>query len=172
MRRSLAALMGGLILATLNGCGGGGGPTPQSDTTPTSKTDPLASIPGPASVTLPLLPPEKLLPGEILPPIEDDSVRIGRASQQVKVVNEAVLKYIATNRKHPLSLESLVQAENGGPFLDNGLLADPWGASLQYETTGIRNLNKKPDVWSLGPPSGAVFIGNWSEKPTPVDEIK
>jgi hypothetical protein len=114
-----------------------------------------------------------MLVGEILPPIEDDSQRMTLARKQIETVNSAVLLFIAKYKMAPPSLEALVQPGiDGTPaFIDASLLGDPWGASLQFDARGLRNGNKQPDIWSLGPPSGKVYIGNWSDQPTPAVPI-
>src|SRR5262245_33076425 len=114
MRRSLAALMGGVTLATLGGCGGGGGGTPQAQ--PRDRRTSAGASPGRGSSEeasanpMPsLTPPEGVLVGEILPPIVDDSERLTLARKQIETVNNAVLLYIAKHKTTPPSLEALAQ---------------------------------------------------------------
>jgi hypothetical protein len=173
MRRTFAALVGGVILATLGGCGGGG-ESPQAGK-PTG-TEPTASIPGPkqppeSAASMPEFP---VLAGEILPPIEDDSQRMALTRKQIDTLNTALQVYIQKHKNAPATLEDLSKptTDTEGTvivpgFVDASLLVDPWNAPIQYDPSGIRNRTKQPDIWSLGPPAGSVQVGNWSDKPTP-----
>jgi hypothetical protein len=122
--------------------------------------------------------PETVPPGEILPPIsiDEDAPRMEQARKQVDAVSKAVTLYISRNKNAPPSLEALAQPgidEKGNPlppYLEAAALLDPWGASIRFDPAGPFNKHSKPDVYSLGPPSGSVFIGNWSDKPTPAED--
>ncbi len=179
MRRSLAALMSGLFLALTVGCGGGGdNGGAQTKTDAGTHPEATVSIPGPLhgevlppSALPPAAPPsvtpQNFLPGEVLPPIEDDAPRITKTQKQVALLTEAVLRYIEENKAAPTSLEAMAQPGQGKkPYFAPSLLLDPWGSRIQYDPKGPMNQRKQPDIWSLGPTDGSVFIGNWSEKPT------
>lgn len=159
MRRSLTAPIVGLTLALAMGCGDGG--------TPVTAPDPTVSLPGPKEGGVGT--PAAFNSGDILPPIsrEDDSPRIEKARKQIALMSQAVLRYIADHKEAPPSLEAMAQREGGTPYFDPALLLDPWGSRVQYDPKGPMNANKQPDLWSLGPADGSVFIGNWSDKPTP-----
>jgi len=159
MRRSLTAPIVGLTLALAMGCSDSG--------TPVTAPDPTVSLPGPKEGGGGTL--AAFNSGDILPPIsrEDDNPRIEKARQQIALMSQAVLRYIAENKAAPPSLEAIAQPGEGKtPYFDPALLLDPWGSRVQYDPKGPMNANKQPDLWSLGPADGSVFIGNWSEKPT------
>jgi general secretion pathway protein G len=68
---------------------------------------------------------------------------------------------IKHNGQFPESLQQLLQQDaRGGPYLeDPEALKDPWGQAFQYERSGPRNNNRKPDIWTKGP--DGTDIGNW-----------
>lgn len=68
---------------------------------------------------------------------------------------------IKHNGQFPESLQQLLQKDaRGGPWLeDPDALKDPWGQPWQYDRSGPRNNNRKPDIWTKGP--DGADIGNW-----------
>jgi hypothetical protein len=82
---------------------------------------------------------------------EFDDVKI-----RLDILDRAVQRHLASNRKLPADLKALVDAE----LLSSKSLVDPWGKEFQYDITGKKTGNKEvPDIWTETPDK--KVIGNW-----------
>ena len=84
---------------------------------------------------------------------ELDDVKI-----RLRILHQTVQRYLASNRKLPANLKTLVDAK----MLSSKSLVDPWGKEFQYDITGKKTGNKEvPDIWTETPDK--KVIGNWSD---------
>jgi general secretion pathway protein G len=75
-------------------------------------------------------------------------------------IDGAVGAYRLAYGQNPDNLDILTQkGENGGPYLRQDELMDPWGKKYNYEVSGNNNQGTKPDVSTLAP--NGKTIGNW-----------
>jgi Type II secretion system (T2SS), protein G len=86
--------------------------------------------------------------------LENDLAKTG-AELLTLSVRSYQLKYDA----FPTRLEELVHPPDGSPFVEPGVLLDPWGRPYQYDPAGPRHNGRQPDIWTVTP-KGEV-IGNW-----------
>jgi hypothetical protein len=85
---------------------------------------------------------------------ESDGMKI-----RLDILDEAVQRYLGTNRKLPPNLKALVDEK----ILWPESLVDPWGKEFQYDITGKKTKNKEvPDIWTETPDKN--IIGNWSKR--------
>jgi hypothetical protein len=85
---------------------------------------------------------------------ELDDVKI-----RLHILDQAVQRYLGSNRKLPANLKTLVDAK----VLSSKSLVDPWGKEFQYDITGKKTGNKEvPDIWTETPDKRVV--GNWTGK--------
>jgi general secretion pathway protein G len=74
--------------------------------------------------------------------------------------------FMKHNSQFPPSLDVLLQKDAlGGPYLESpDNLIDPWGQKYQYDATGPKNNNMKPDIWTVVPNSNPQkTVGNWAK---------
>jgi general secretion pathway protein G len=88
------------------------------------------------------------------------------ASAQVKgPLTQACQAYsLKHNGEFPQNLQLLLQRDAmGGPYLENAdALIDPWGQPYQYDASGPKNNQTKPDIWTTVKNSNPQkMIGNW-----------
>jgi general secretion pathway protein G len=90
--------------------------------------------------------------------------KIAAARADIANIGLALKMYEIDNGDYPGSLQGLM-ANSGaknwhGPYLEQGLPKDPWGADYQYQKPGTHNPSGF-DLKSSGP-EGGPEIGNWS----------
>jgi general secretion pathway protein G len=88
--------------------------------------------------------------------------KVDLARTQAKgTLTNACQAYSLKRGQFPESLQQLLQQDaKGGPYLDDpAAIIDPWGQPFQYDRSGPRNNNRKPDIWTKGP--DGADIGNW-----------
>jgi general secretion pathway protein G len=91
---------------------------------------------------------------------EDAKISVARtaAINLGKACETFMVKY----DRYPDSLNDLIQPPSGAqPFVEPGLLTDPWGKPFQYDASGTHNGGLKPDVYTTTP-HGEV-VGNWKQ---------
>jgi len=94
-----------------------------------------------------------------------EDAKLNTAKMGVDRVSKAVETYKLNYGEAPESLAVLTQAgQNGGPYLKDEELVDPWNQPYQYDPNGSHQQPPgfKPDVFCHGP-QGQV-IGNWTHK--------
>ncbi len=90
--------------------------------------------------------------------------KIAAARADIANIGLALKMYEIDNGDYPGSLQGLM-ANSGaknwhGPYLEQGLPKDPWGADYQYQKPGTHN-PAGFDLKSAGP-EGGPEIGNWT----------
>jgi Type II secretion system (T2SS), protein G len=91
----------------------------------------------------------------------DEARRSEACLDQIAKLDNAVEAYRVKYGEYPPSLEALLEAgPDGAPPLltDPGLLVDPWGDSISYDTAGTMNNGTRPDIWV---DQEDQSIGNW-----------
>jgi hypothetical protein len=81
-------------------------------------------------------------------------------------LTQACQAYFIRHKEYPQNLQLLTQrdpANGNAPYLDNAdALLDPWAHPYQYDPSGQKNNNTKPDIWTVVQKSNPQkMIGNW-----------
>lgn len=96
--------------------------------------------------------------------IQEDNFKQA-ARIQIKSLEDACKIYKSKYGDFPETLADLtVQQPNGeNPYLEPGVLNDPWGRPYQYNKQGNNAQYNKPDIWSDGPRPGDASsqVANW-----------
>jgi general secretion pathway protein G len=91
-----------------------------------------------------------------------EDAKIGLARSNAINLGKACETFMVKYDRYPESLNELVQPPSGAqPFVEAGLLTDPWNKPYQYDPSGQHNGGLKPDVYTTSP-SGEM-IGNWKQ---------
>jgi hypothetical protein len=94
-------------------------------------------------------------------PFPDDSP-ITKAKVDVMTLTKAAEAFNIQYGAYPNSLQALVNAPSGKPFVEAEALMGPWGP-YQYDPRGRHNDGKRPDIWTVSP-HGKERIANWMLK--------
>jgi general secretion pathway protein G len=87
----------------------------------------------------------------------------GEAKTGALNLDKALQMYYKDHDQYPTDPSLLsVKSEQGGPYIPQDALLDPWGKQFQIDVTGPNNNGAKPDVYTTNP-EGKI-IGNWGRK--------
>jgi hypothetical protein len=83
---------------------------------------------------------------------------------RLKQLTAVVETYKLNNGEYPPALQALLQPQPKGGrafYGEAGVLLDPWGKSFRYDSSGLHQSGRRPDIWSDSPKG---TIGNWPQQ--------
>jgi len=88
-----------------------------------------------------------------------------RAKMVVMAAEKATRLFQIQHGRLPATLDELTKPGPDGErqLLEVQALVDPWGQRLHYDPDQLHPENKKPAIWSEGPPGENRPIRNWGE---------
>jgi general secretion pathway protein G len=101
----------------------------------------------------------------ILPQFKQSQAKIAKTKIDGALMT-AVRAFELNNNRPPSSLEELLQAQNGGPYLESrDALKDPWGREFQYmpESTNPQTNARSPKIYTTDP-STNLEISNFASQ--------
>jgi prepilin-type N-terminal cleavage/methylation domain-containing protein len=95
--------------------------------------------------------------------LADEDAKKDKAHVDCKTLAEQAKMYKLKYGDYPQTLAQLTQpgADGNAPYIEAGLLIDPWGHEYQYAPVG-RHPVSDPEVWSMGPRNDPnSIVGSW-----------